>query len=111
MVIILSFDLRRGILTTRFIPPLANQWKESQLHIIAAWQIFKWTGNLEFLKDNYAFAKRTWTWLQQHDSNHITPYFGRRYFGALTKTVWGFIKKAIALFFEVILIEILLSFH
>ena len=44
--------------------------QESQLHIIAAWQIFKWTGNLKFLKENYAFAKRTWTWLQQHDSNH-----------------------------------------
>ena len=46
-----------------------GRMEESQLHIIAAWQIFKWTGNLEFLKENYAFAKRTWKWLQQHDSN------------------------------------------
>ena len=44
--------------------------QESQLHIIAAWQIFKWTGNRKFLKENYAFAKRTWTWLQQYDTNH-----------------------------------------
>jgi hypothetical protein len=44
--------------------------QESQLHIIAAWQIFQWTGNLAFLKENYDFAKRTWTWLQQYDTNH-----------------------------------------
>ncbi|HEY3370429.1 MAG TPA: hypothetical protein VGK10_06255 [Prolixibacteraceae bacterium] len=47
-----------------------GRMEESQLHIIAAWQIFKWTGNLQFLKENYAFAKRTWQWLQQHDTNH-----------------------------------------
>lgn len=47
-----------------------GRMEESQLHIIAAWQIFKWTGNIQFLKENYAFAKRTWNWLQQHDSNH-----------------------------------------
>lgn len=47
-----------------------GRMEESQLHIIAAWQIFKWTGNLEFLKENYAFAKKTWNWLQQHDTNH-----------------------------------------
>jgi hypothetical protein len=44
--------------------------QESQLHIIAAWQIFEWTGNRDFLQENYAFAKRTWAWLQQHDTNH-----------------------------------------
>lgn len=44
--------------------------QESQLHIITAWQIFKWTGNMQFLKENYAYAKKTWNWLQQHDSNH-----------------------------------------
>ena len=44
--------------------------QESQLHMIAAWQIFKWTGNMQFLKENYAFSKRTWAWLQQHDKNH-----------------------------------------
>lgn len=44
--------------------------QESQLHIVAAWQIFKWTGNMQFLKENYAYAKKIWAWLQQHDSNH-----------------------------------------
>ncbi|HAH25549.1 MAG TPA: hypothetical protein DCL77_17625 [Prolixibacteraceae bacterium] len=47
-----------------------GRMEESQLHIIAAWQIFKWTGDLQFLKENYAFAKRTWKWLQQHDTNN-----------------------------------------
>jgi hypothetical protein len=44
--------------------------QESQLHIIAAWQIFQWTGNINFLKENYLYAQRTWKWLQQHDTNH-----------------------------------------
>jgi glycogen debranching enzyme len=44
--------------------------QESQLHIMAAWQIFKWTGNKDFLLENYHYAKRIWTWLQQHDTNH-----------------------------------------
>ena len=44
--------------------------QESQLHIVAAWQIFKWTGNMQFLKENYVYAKKTWAWLQQHDTNH-----------------------------------------
>lgn len=47
-----------------------GRMEESQLHMIAAWQIFKWTGNMQFLKENYAFARRTWKWLQQHDTNH-----------------------------------------
>ena len=47
-----------------------GRMEESQLHIIAAWQIFNWTGDMDFLKENYAFAKKTWTWLQQHDTNH-----------------------------------------
>jgi len=46
-----------------------GRMEESQLHIIAAWQIFNWTGDLDFLKENYDFAKKTWTWLQQHDTN------------------------------------------
>ena len=53
--------------------------QESQLHIIAAWQIFRWTGNMSFLKANYDFAKRTWAWLQQHDINqngYIEGYGG-----------------------------------
>jgi len=47
-----------------------GRMEESQLHIISAWHIFKWTGNLQFLKENYEFAKKTWNWLQQHDANH-----------------------------------------
>ena len=53
--------------------------QESQLHIIAAWQIFKWTGNRKFLMDNYIYAKRTWAWLQKHDTNkngYIEGYGG-----------------------------------
>lgn len=46
-----------------------GRMEESQLHIIAAWQIFRWTGNINFLKENYLFAKKTWNWLQQHDTN------------------------------------------
>jgi len=47
-----------------------GRMEESQLHILAAWQIFNWTGNIDFLKENYEFAKKTWSWLQHHDSNH-----------------------------------------
>lgn len=46
-----------------------GRMEESQLHLIAAWQIFNWTGNIDFLKENYVFAKKTWTWLQKHDTN------------------------------------------
>ena len=46
-----------------------GRMEESQLHMMAAWQIFNWTGDMDFLKENYAFAKRTWSWLQQHDTN------------------------------------------
>lgn len=56
-----------------------GRMEESQLHIIAAWHIFKWTGNLDFLKENYAYGKKTWDWLQQHDTNkngYIEGYGG-----------------------------------
>jgi hypothetical protein len=53
-----------------------GRMEESQLHIIAAWQIFNWTGDRNFLKANYDFAKRTWTWLQQHDPNHTGYIMG-----------------------------------
>lgn len=43
---------------------------ESQSQIISAWTIYKWTGNFDFMKDNYAYGKRIWTWLQQHDKNN-----------------------------------------
>jgi len=47
-----------------------GRMEESQLHIIAAWNIFRWTGDLDFLRQNYAYGKKIWTWLQQHDTNH-----------------------------------------
>ena len=47
-----------------------GKMQESQLHIIAAWQIYLWTGNIDFLKENYAYAKKTWKWLQEHDTDH-----------------------------------------
>jgi len=47
-----------------------GRMEESQLHIIAAWQIFNWTGDMDFLKTNYAYALKIWDWLQQHDTNH-----------------------------------------
>ena len=47
-----------------------GRMEESQLHIITAWNIFRWTGNLDFLKENYAFGKKTWDWLQTHDTDH-----------------------------------------
>ncbi|MEX6690413.1 hypothetical protein QTN47_23075 [Danxiaibacter flavus] len=56
-----------------------GRMEESQLHIIAAWHIFKWTGDLDFLKENYAYGKKTWDWLQQHDTNkngYIEGYGG-----------------------------------
>jgi len=46
-----------------------DRMEESQLHIMAAWEIFKWTGNIDFLKENYEFGKKTWLWLQKHDTN------------------------------------------
>jgi hypothetical protein len=47
-----------------------GRMEESQLHIIAAWDIFRWTGNLEFLKENYTQGRKIWDWLQRHDTNH-----------------------------------------
>jgi hypothetical protein len=44
--------------------------EESQLYIITAWNIFRWTGNITFLKDNYEHGRRVWKWLQEHDTNH-----------------------------------------
>lgn len=47
-----------------------GRMEESQVHIETAWNIFKWTGNLKFLQQNYAYAKKSLTWLMQHDTNH-----------------------------------------
>jgi hypothetical protein len=47
-----------------------GRMEESQIHIETAWQIFKWTGNLEFLKENYKYGQKSLSWLMQHDKNH-----------------------------------------
>jgi glycogen debranching enzyme len=47
-----------------------GRMEESQLYIIAAWNIFRWTGNLDFLKTYYSHGERVWKWLQQHDTDH-----------------------------------------
>ena len=56
-----------------------GRMEESQLHIITAWNIFRWTGNLAFLKKNYEYGKKVWAWLKQHDANsngYIEGYGG-----------------------------------
>lgn len=47
-----------------------GRMEESQLHIITAWDIFKWTGNMGFLTNNYEQGQKLWKWLQEHDTNH-----------------------------------------
>ncbi|HZZ75033.1 MAG TPA: hypothetical protein VFE04_03865, partial [Puia sp.] len=47
-----------------------GRMEESQSYIITAWNIFRWTGNIQFLKDNYEHGRRIWKWLQEHDTNH-----------------------------------------
>ncbi len=47
-----------------------GRMEESQLYIITAWDIFRWTGNATFLKVNYAQGQKIWKWLQEHDTNH-----------------------------------------
>ena len=47
-----------------------GRMEESQLYIITAWNIFRWTGNIPFLKENYEHGRRIWKWLQEHDTNH-----------------------------------------
>ena len=47
-----------------------GRMEESQSYIITAWNIFRWTGNIPFLKDNYEHGKKVWEWLQEHDTDH-----------------------------------------
>ncbi|HEX3080478.1 MAG TPA: hypothetical protein VHQ04_08450, partial [Puia sp.] len=47
-----------------------GRMEESQWYIITAWNIFRWTGNISFLKDNYEHGKKVWKWLQEHDTDH-----------------------------------------
>ena len=48
----------------------AGRMEESQGYILSCWRIFRWTGNQEFLRRNYALAKQIWAWLQLHDTDH-----------------------------------------
>jgi hypothetical protein len=47
-----------------------GRMEESQLHINTAWNIFRWTGNSSFLRENYEQGKKVWKWLQEHDTDH-----------------------------------------
>lgn len=47
-----------------------GRMEESQEFIIAAWEIFKWTGNKEFLETYYEHGKKVWKFLQEHDTNN-----------------------------------------
>ena len=47
-----------------------GRMEESQSYIITAWNIFRWTGDIAFLKDNYEQGGKVWKWLQEHDTNH-----------------------------------------
>jgi glycogen debranching enzyme len=48
----------------------SGRMEESQAHVITAWNIFRWTGDIGFLKENYAHGQKLWKWLQEHDTNH-----------------------------------------
>ncbi len=56
--------------STNAVVYATGRMEESQLHIITAWDIFKWTGDMDFLTVNYEHGKRLWKWLQQHDTDH-----------------------------------------
>lgn len=47
-----------------------GRMEESQGFINASWTIFKWTGNMDFLKTYYEQGKKVWEFLQAHDTNH-----------------------------------------
>ena len=47
-----------------------GRMEESQEFIIATWEIFKWTGNIDFLRTYYEHGKKVWEFLQEHDTNH-----------------------------------------
>ncbi|MEN9918705.1 MAG: hypothetical protein RL662_1141 [Bacteroidota bacterium] len=47
-----------------------GRMEESQEFIIAAWNIFKWTGDIEFLKTYYIHGQRVWQFLQENDKNN-----------------------------------------
>lgn len=56
-----------------------GRMEESQEFIITAWNIFTWTGDLEFLKTYYEHGKKVWEFLLQHDKNknlYIEGYGG-----------------------------------
>lgn len=46
-----------------------GRMEESQGFINAAWTVFTWTGNMDFLKTYYEQGKKVWEFLQAHDTN------------------------------------------
>ncbi|MDR0792343.1 MAG: hypothetical protein LBE82_03475, partial [Chitinophagaceae bacterium] len=55
-----------------------GRMEESQLHIIASWNIYKWTGNKTFLKEQYELGEKIWKWLQANETGagYIKGYGG-----------------------------------
>lgn len=47
-----------------------GRMEESQLFIIAAWEIFKWYGDIDFLKTYYEHGKKVWEFLQKNDKDN-----------------------------------------
>jgi hypothetical protein len=47
-----------------------GRMEESQEFINAAWKMFKWAGDKDFLKVYYDHGKKVWKFLQEHDTNN-----------------------------------------
>ncbi len=47
-----------------------GRMEESQEFVNAAWKVFKWTGDIDFLKIYYDHGKKVWEFLQEHDTNN-----------------------------------------
>ena len=47
-----------------------GRMEESQGFINAAWEIFLWTGNIDFLKTYYVHGEKVWKFLQENDKNN-----------------------------------------
>lgn len=48
-----------------------DRMEESQEFIITAWNIFRWTGNKEFLKTYYDQGKKVWEFLKPHTNSNL----------------------------------------
>lgn len=47
-----------------------GRMEESQEFINAAWKVFQWTGDKDFLKTYYEHGKKVWIFLQEHDTDN-----------------------------------------